>query len=73
MDPAAYQAFGARWAGGAMAHCPDDVPWWRVVNAQGRISAREGAERQRELLEAELVVFDGRGRIDLRRFGWPSS
>ncbi len=53
-----------------MAHCPDGVPWWRVINAQGRISAREGAERQRGLLEGEGVVFDERGRVDLNRFGW---
>lgn len=70
MDDAAFAAFGARWVGGAMAHCPDDVPWWRVVNAQGRISARPEAARQRERLEAEGVVFDRRGRIDLARFGW---
>jgi len=71
MDPAAYRAFGARWVGGAMAHCPEGVPWWRVINAQGRISAREGAERQRDLLEGEGVEFDERGRVDLKRDGWP--
>ena len=25
----AYTAFGPRWVGGAMANCPDDVPWQR--------------------------------------------
>ena len=25
----------ARAVGWAMAGCPDDVPWWRVVNARG--------------------------------------
>ena len=70
MDDAAFRAFGPRWAGGAMAHCPDDVPWYRVVNAQGRISDRPGAERQRPLLEEEGVAFDARGRIDLGRYGW---
>lgn len=71
MDPATLHAFGARWVGGAMAHCPDDVPWWRVVNARGVISERPGAERQRALLVAEGVVFDERGRVDLRVLGWP--
>lgn len=52
----AYRAFGPRWVGGAMANCPDDVPWQRVVNAKGEISPRPGARRQRELLEAEGVV-----------------
>jgi methylated-DNA-protein-cysteine methyltransferase-like protein len=65
-----YRAWGARWVGGAMAACPSDVPWQRVVNAQGKISLRKGAEQQRQLLEAEGVVFDDRDRIDLVEFGW---
>jgi methylated-DNA-protein-cysteine methyltransferase-like protein len=62
----------ARLAGYAMANCPDDVPWQRVINAQGRISLRggTGAERQRLRLEAEGIVFNARGRIDLDRFRW---
>jgi len=67
-----YEAFGARWVGGAMAACPDDVPWQRVINAQGKISIRKtgGHLRQRALLEAEGVEFDERERIDLARYGW---
>jgi methylated-DNA-protein-cysteine methyltransferase-like protein len=66
-----YRAFGARWVGGAMAACPEGVPWQRVVNAQGKISLRGGSEtHQRQLLEAEGVVFDNRERIDLNLFGW---
>lgn len=68
-----YDAFRARWVGGAMAHCPDDVPWWRVINAQGKISPRPGAEEQRALLEAEGVTFDDRDRIDLKVFGWETN
>ncbi|MFH2007109.1 MAG: MGMT family protein [bacterium] len=65
----------ARMAGYALAAVPDGsgIPWHRVVNAQGRISVRSSGEpsvRQRLLLEAEGVVFDPGGRIDLRRFGW---
>jgi len=71
MDPKAYLAFGPRWVGGAMAACPSDVPWQRVINAQGKISLRAGAEEQRRLLEAEGVEFDERERIDLHLFGWP--
>ena len=51
----------------------DDVPWQRVINARGQISRRSlsGSEiAQRELLEAEGVEFDARGRVDLGRFGW---
>lgn len=68
----------ARLAGYAMFNLPpelgDEVPWHRVINAQGRISyseSRHGNDhRQRELLEAEGVVFDAQGRIRLRDFGW---
>ncbi len=49
-----------------------DAPWWRVVNARGGISPRAGEAgpslRQRRLLEAEGVVFDAAGRIDLARY-----
>jgi methylated-DNA-protein-cysteine methyltransferase-like protein len=65
-----YQAFRARWVGSAMATCPAGVPWQRVINAQGMISARRGAENQRRLLEAEGVVFNARDRIDLAVYGW---
>ena len=65
----AYKAFGARWVGNAMAACPADVPWQRVINAQGKISQRAGAERQRILLEAEgiLLVKD---RVNLKQYQW---
>ncbi|MBV6397364.1 MAG: DNA base-flipping protein [Anaerolineales bacterium] len=65
----AYRAFGARWVGGAMANSPDNVPWQRVINAQGRISERPGAERQRALLEQEGVAFV-KDKVDLKKFGW---
>jgi len=49
------------------------IPWHRVVNARGEVSARSGDdshELQRRLLEAERVKFDARGRIDLKKFFW---
>ena len=64
-----YKAFAPRWVGGAMAACPDDVPWQRVINSQGKISARDGAEKQRQLLEEEGIVFV-KDKIDLKKFGW---
>ena len=71
VDFESYRAFAPRWVGGAMAACPDDVPWQRVINSQGKISLRPGgAERQRELLEAEGVEFDSRGRVDLEVYSW---
>jgi len=55
-----------------MALAPDTVPWQRVINSQGKISARPGAgpEQQRQLLEGEGVVFDARDRVDLKAYGW---
>lgn len=71
MDEAEYNAFRARWVGSAMAACPADVPWQRVINAQGKVSPRgPGAQHQRTLLEGEGVTFDDHGRIDLAHFGW---
>ena len=70
MDPKSYLAFGPRWVGGAMAACPPDVPWQRVINSQGKISPRPGAEEQRALLEAEGVEFDERGQVDLKKYKW---
>jgi len=71
LTPKDYEAFGARWVGGAMAACPPDVPWQRVINSQGKISPRPGAALQRELLEAEEVKFNERGKIDFDIYGWP--
>jgi methylated-DNA-protein-cysteine methyltransferase related protein len=72
ITPQDYAAFRSRWAGSAMSHCPEGVPWHRVINAQGKISfSNPGMHaRQRELLEAEGVIFDTRERVDLARFGW---
>ena len=50
----------------------EDLPWHRVISAKGSISLEPGAgyELQRTLLEAEGVVIDETGRIDLERFEW---
>ncbi len=50
-----------------------DVPWHRVINAQGRVSLPSpSAELQRALLESEGVEFDESGGLDLARYGWNS-
>ncbi|MSP92831.1 MAG: methyltransferase [Myxococcales bacterium] len=65
---------GAQGVGEAMFRSGDaDVPWHRVINKKGEISLGGHPDRphiQRELLEAEEVVFDARGRIDLRVYLW---
>jgi methylated-DNA-protein-cysteine methyltransferase-like protein len=68
----------ARQVGYALNALPEGspVPWHRVVNSFGEISARsadDSHELQRMLLEAEGVEFDVRGRLDLRRFRWDAS
>ncbi|MFC1572522.1 MGMT family protein [Candidatus Eisenbacteria bacterium] len=65
----------ARMAGYAMAAVPfsSDVPWQRVINSKGEVSTRshgDGHVEQRDLLEAEGVVFNARGRVDLGQYGW---
>jgi methylated-DNA-protein-cysteine methyltransferase-like protein len=66
----------ARQAGYAMAALPAGtlVPWHRVINARGMISARRhdtgGSISQRILLEREGVRFDARGVVSLDQFQW---
>lgn len=64
-----YKTMGARWVGDAMRACPDDVPWHRVINSQGKISARSGAKRQQQLLEEEGILFV-KGKADLKLHQW---
>src|SRR5690349_20268948 len=71
MTPVPRGARGVGWAlAGLSAEQTQAVPWWRVINAAGRISNEYNAALQRELLEAEDVVFDKGGYVDLRRFLW---
>ncbi len=69
VDLETYKAYGPRWVGGAMAACPDDVPWQRVINSQGKISERPGAEKQRQMLNEEGIEF-AKDKVDLKKYGW---
>jgi methylated-DNA-protein-cysteine methyltransferase related protein len=58
----------------ALRHVPEDrpIPWFRVINAQGRIAIPAGSRghrEQRRRLEAEGVAFE-RDRVDLARYRW---
>ena len=55
--------------GGAMAACPEDVPWHRVINSQGKVSNRPDMDRQQQLLKAEGVQFY-QGRLSLNEYQW---
>ncbi len=48
------------------------LPWYRVINAQGRISIPEDSvwyQRQKSLLQDEGVVFLN-GKVDLDHYGY---
>lgn len=48
-----------------------NVPWQRVINARGQISLKgPNGRKQRELLEAEGILFDEKGSLDLAGIGW---
>ena len=66
----------ARLVGYALSAVADGsaIPWHRVVNAQGRVSARSdgpgGTVAQRLRLEGEGVAFGPGGRLRLERYRW---
>jgi len=57
----------AREVGRAMRICPEDIPWQRVVMADGSITGGMFAEVRRAVLEAEGVPFLPDGRVDMER------
>ena len=64
----------ARQVGYALAAIPEslELPWHRVINARGQVSARKRTllhRLQRQLLEGEGIEFQA-GRVDLGRFRW---
>ena len=64
---------GARMIGWFMNEASADVPAQRVINSKGELSgswAFGPPERMRQLLEAEGIVFNEDGRVDLKRYGW---
>lgn len=65
----------ARQVGYALAALPEEheVPWHRVINAKGEISARSSPgyeDYQRILLEEEGVELGLKGRIKLSVYQW---
>jgi methylated-DNA-protein-cysteine methyltransferase-like protein len=60
---------------GFVMHAADEerTPWQRVINSQGACSTARVVlppDKQQRMLEAEGVVFDARGRCDLKRYRW---
>jgi len=67
----------ARLVGTVLKHAPASLklPWYRVINAQGRSSFPMGSDTYRAQLERlrREGVKAVEGRIDLKRFGWPEN
>jgi methylated-DNA-protein-cysteine methyltransferase-like protein len=57
-----------RLVGRVLAEDGSDLPWHRVLRADGT-PAHHLAQRQLELLRAEGVLADGR-RVSMRRYRW---
>src|SRR3954453_22049891 len=67
------EGYTARTIGYVMHGSPDDVPWPRVINSQGKCSTGRltiPINLQQELLEAEGVVFNAAGKCDMSTFQW---
>ncbi len=68
----------ARLVGKALGKVPEfgwqgrEVPWYRVLNSQGKISFPVGSEyfeKQKQLLQDEQVLIIG-SRVKLKEFQW---
>lgn len=62
-----------RTVGYVMHAAPDDVPWQRVINSQGKCSTGRltiPINLQQEMLEAEGLTFSEKGKCDLKMFQW---
>lgn len=50
----------ARAVGAFLAEFGDGLPWWRVVHADGTLSAPDRAEQRRRLATEKVEIVDGR-------------
>lgn len=60
----------ARMVGWAMRCSPDDVPWQRVVMADGTVAGGDFAGLRREMLREEGVTFLPDARVDMKKCRW---
>jgi len=65
----------ARQVGYALYATPEDVeiPWQRVINSKGQISLKGSSpfgDIQRQMLEAEGIVFNENERVSLKIYQW---
>ncbi len=63
----------ARHVGKALGNLPEGskLPWFRVINSQGKISLKDGdMQRQRRELIAEGVEVSVSGKVSLKKYRW---
>ncbi|MDR0271873.1 MAG: methylated-DNA--[protein]-cysteine S-methyltransferase [Clostridiales bacterium] len=60
----------ARQVGWAMRNCPEDLPWQRVVMADGSVTGGAYSEIRTALLEEENVPFLSDGKVDMKTCFW---
>nr|WP_086940704.1 MGMT family protein [Thaumasiovibrio occultus] len=63
----------ARHVGKVLASLPSEtqLPWYRVINSQGKISLTAGdAERQKNALTMEGIHFEENRVINFRQLRW---
>lgn len=56
---------GARQACQLLRKLPKDsqLPWHRITNAQGKLADFANADKQKQLLEAEGIIFTNKDRL----------
>ena len=65
---------GARQVGYALRSLPDghDVPWYRVIQASGRIAfdanSPQFEEQEKRLMMEDVAVISG--RVDMQKYRW---
>ncbi len=60
----------ARQVGWALRQCPDELPWHRVVKADGTVTGGCYADIRAQLLRGEGIPFLEDGRVDMQACQW---
>lgn len=49
-----------------------ELPWYRIINSQRKITNHAGAQRQHQLLASEGLIANAQGRFPVDRY-WPTT
>lgn len=60
----------ARQVGYAMRCCPNNLPWQRVVKADGSITGGDYAQLRAAMLQAEGVELLNDNKVDMDKYMW---